>query len=41
MAPRYAHVGRAEKSQIVNQVCQVTEYTRKYALTLLVIFSDK
>jgi hypothetical protein len=35
LAPRYAHVGKGEKSQILDQVCQVTGYTRKYALTLL------
>jgi hypothetical protein len=28
-------VGKGEKSQILDQVCQVTGYTRKYALTLL------
>jgi len=35
LAPRYAHVGKGEKSRILDQVCQVTDYTRKYALTLL------
>ena len=35
LAPRYAHVGKSEKGQILNQVCEVTGYTRKYALTLL------
>ena len=35
MAPRYGHVGKGEKSQILDQLCDVTEYTRKYALTLL------
>ena len=35
LAPRYAHVGKREKSQILDQVCEVTGYTRKYALTLL------
>ena len=35
LASRYAHVGKGEKSQILDQVCQVTGYTRKYALTLL------
>jgi hypothetical protein len=35
LAPRYAHVGKREKSQILVQVCEVTGYTRKYALTLL------
>ena len=35
LAPRYTHVGKSEKSQILDQVCEVTGYTRKYALTLL------
>src|SRR5206468_4292933 len=35
LAPRYAHVGKRDKSQIMDQVCEVTGYTRKYALTLL------
>jgi hypothetical protein len=35
LAPRYAHVGKGEKSQILDQLCDVTKYTRKYALTLL------
>jgi Integrase core domain len=35
LAPRYGHVSKAEKGQILDQVCQVTGYTRKYALTLL------
>src|SRR5215204_6857306 len=35
LAPRYAHVGKREKGQILDQVCEVTGYTRKYALTLL------
>ena len=35
MAPRYGHVGKTEKGQILDQVCEVTGYTRKYALTLL------
>ena len=35
LAPRYAHVAKGEKSRILDQVCQVTGYTRKYALTLL------
>src|SRR3979490_2095678 len=35
LGPRYAHVGKSEKGQILNQVCEVTGYTRKYALTLL------
>ncbi len=28
-------MGKGEKSQILDQLCEVTEYTRKYALTLL------
>ena len=35
LAPRYGHVGKAEKGQILDQVCEVTGYTRKYALSLL------
>ena len=35
LAPRYAHVSKDEKGQILDQVCEVTDYTRKYALTLL------
>src|SRR5205085_9458463 len=35
LAPRYGHVAKGEKSQILNQLCGVTGYTRKYALTLL------
>src|SRR5258707_12120912 len=35
LAPRYAHVDKGEKSQILDQLCDVTGYTRKYALTLL------
>jgi hypothetical protein len=35
LAPRYAHVSKSEKGEILNQVCEVTGYTRKYALTLL------
>ncbi len=35
LAPRYGHVSKCEKSQILDQVCEVTGYTRKYALTLL------
>ncbi len=35
LAPRYAHVGKRDKSQILDQVCEVTGYTRKYALALL------
>src|ERR1043166_7928436 len=35
LAPRYGHVSKHEKSQILDQLCEVTGYTRKYALTLL------
>jgi hypothetical protein len=35
LAPRYGHVSKDEKGQILDQVCEVTGYTRKYALTLL------
>ncbi len=35
LAPRYGHVSKREKGQILDQVCEVTGYTRKHALTLL------
>ena len=35
LAPRYGHVSKCEKGRILDQVCEVTGYTRKYALTLL------
>jgi hypothetical protein len=35
LAPRYGHVSKADKGQILEQLCEVTGYTRKYALTLL------
>ena len=35
LAPRYAHVGKREKGQMLDEVCQLTGYTRKYAVTLL------
>jgi hypothetical protein len=35
LAPRYAHAGKLEKGQILDQVCQVTGYTRKHAVALL------
>jgi hypothetical protein len=35
LAARYGHVSKHEKGQILDQVCEVTGYTRKYALTLL------
>ena len=28
-------MSKSEKGQILDQVCEVTDYTRKYALTLL------
>src|SRR5579864_4888892 len=34
-ASRHGHVSKREKSRILDQVCEVTGYTRKYALTLL------
>ena len=35
LAPRYAHVGKREKGQVLDEVCQLTGYTRKHALALL------
>jgi hypothetical protein len=35
LAPRYAHVGKSEKGQVLDEVCQLTGYTRKYAVALL------
>src|SRR4051794_31762154 len=35
LAPRFGHVSKSEKGQMLDQVCEVTGYTRKYALTLL------
>jgi hypothetical protein len=35
LALRYGHASKTEKSQILDQVCEVTCYTRKYTLTLL------
>ena len=35
LAPRYAHVGRPEKGQLLDEVCQLTGYTRKHAVALL------
>jgi hypothetical protein len=32
LAPPYAHVGRLEKSQLLDEVRQVTGYTRKHAV---------
>jgi hypothetical protein len=36
LAPRYAHVSKREKSQLLDEVCRLTGYTRKYAVELLV-----
>jgi hypothetical protein len=35
LAPRHGHVRKSEKTEILDQLCEVTGYTRKYALTLL------
>jgi hypothetical protein len=35
LAPRYAHVGKREKGQVLDEVCQLTGYTRKHAVALL------
>lgn len=35
LAPRYGHVRKSEKTEILDQVCEVTGYTRKHALALL------
>jgi hypothetical protein len=35
LAPRYAHAAKSEKGQVLDEVCQLTGYTRKSALTLL------
>jgi Integrase core domain len=35
LAPRYAHVGKLEKGQVLDEVCQLTGYTRKHAVALL------
>jgi hypothetical protein len=35
LAPRYAHVGKLEKGQLLDEVCQLTGYTRKHAVALL------
>jgi hypothetical protein len=35
LAPRYGHASKSEKGQILERVCKVTGYTRKYALALL------
>jgi hypothetical protein len=33
--PRYAHASRREKSQLLDEFCAITGYTRKHALVLL------
>src|SRR5450432_2592034 len=35
LAGRYAHVGKVEKGQMLDEVCRLTGYTRKHALVLL------
>ena len=35
LAPRYAHVDKREKGQVLDEVCQLTGYTRKHAIALL------
>ena len=35
LAPRYAHVGKREKGLLLDEVCQLTGYTRKHAVALL------
>jgi len=35
LAPRYARVSRREKSQLLDEFCAITGYTRKHALVLL------
>lgn len=35
MAPRYARARRREKSQLLDEFCAITGYTRKHALVLL------
>ena len=35
LAPRYVHVSRREKGQLLNEFCAITGYTRKHALVLL------
>jgi hypothetical protein len=35
LAPRYAHVGKREKGQVLDEVCQLTGYTRKHAVAPL------
>jgi len=35
LAPRYAHAGKREKGQLLDEVCHLTGYTRKHAVALL------
>jgi len=35
LAPGYGHLSKSEKGQILGLLCEMTGYTRKYALTLL------
>jgi hypothetical protein len=35
ISPRYRKSGKAKKSTILDEFCQSTGYTRKYAITLL------
>jgi hypothetical protein len=35
LAPRYAHASRREKGQLLDEFCEITQYTRKHALVLL------
>ena len=35
LALRYAHVGKREKGQLLDELCQLTGYTRKHAVALL------
>jgi hypothetical protein len=35
LAPRYAHASRREKGELLDDFCEITQYTRKHALVLL------
>jgi hypothetical protein len=35
LAPRYAHMGKREKGQVLDKVCELTGYTRKHAVVQL------
>src|SRR5258708_4763544 len=35
LAPRYVHAGKREKGELLDEVCQLTGYTRKHAVALL------